>query len=192
VQRDRLPSLPDRVSSSAPLREFFLRRREEAGLNRAELTRLAAVPPDFVKVIETRAQRTVDGSYLAWVMAVLGILELPQFEESPTEPWWVPPAKSSVAVDEGMRRRWRAIRKRAGWSLTDVADRSGLGSTATVREMMAYSSRFQEWGSMLVACLATGLRIKGNSVDGGYLLRRGFKWCGPDLYAPAPPSRNID
>lgn len=186
------PTLLRRVPSNAVLRAFFQRCRLERGLTPIELAKKAGVSRDFVKVLETRAQKTLDGHDLARVMFVLGVQHLPEPEDAPAlEVWWEPSSRV-VRMSLALRNELRELRRRRGWTLTDVADRTGMKSAPSVRYYEVREDGRDKVGAASLAKIATVLQVGARTVPGQRLLRIGFKWVGPQHNAPRLLPRMID
>lgn len=175
-----------RVPSTPTLRRRLQEARTAAGLNRVELTRLAGVSSDFVRVSEMRPQRTLDRAQLVRVMAVLQMTDFPQDEKTTVDLLWDSPCQRFIPSPK-IRALFLCSRRATGKSRNDVAATAGI-SQGTVRNIEMTSKSVN---ALHVTALASAIPVLPRSPLGKKLLRQGFTWIG-DVGGPPKAKPIID
>jgi len=161
-----------RVPATANLRRLLKEHRMAKGWNRMTVARAANVSHDFVKVAETRPQKTLDGAQLLRVMQVVGLHEFPAEDTAPQEDLpWTPPSHTFTRHPGDLGRRFLRIRNHKKLSRSHVAAFCGV-STTHLRDLELES--WSQYNGVHIARLATCFEVSPLSKMGATLRSCGF------------------
>lgn len=165
---------PDRIPMSRSFGKIVMEKRKAEGWNRMDVARMAEVPRDFIKVIETRGVKTSSRRQVEAVMRVLDISEYPQVDEIPELVlWWEAPVKATVKLRQSHRHLLRKHRNALKLTLANVGDQ--IGEPSSSLQLIEYEHG-PGCNSLTLAKFATVLRVTPGTSLGRQLRSLGFTW----------------